>query len=586
MKMNIAVAALYAIVSVAISPVRGFTLNDIHFWVGEGTNRCAVALDFGDESLAWGYKWNGACTNLLEVMNRIVDQDHRLVMGCQGMTSAYVDIYFFGYDKDDGAAKWDKDTGNSSSTNALWGLEDRAYFSQWWVLYGPMNGSSFPTTPQYSSWYAANSITPVDGDWFVFAIGSPEYDANNNWAETPAILDMPTAAESPYGWRVVKSNVSTDDGKYDDVKNVLGRPTAYMVGQWGGPVSPYNPAWMAGELLTLQGEDDFVVIEFDHDVVDDPNNPFGLDFIVFGNAFGVGTTDAYYSQDMGPAGISFTGSGTPEEALVEVSQDGQTWYAFTDGPHGDDFAPTLGFVYDDVTPDTTLYSGNRWWGKMVDACYPVDPSLSWTSLQGLTLAEVAKRYNGSAGGTGFDISSLNLPVNAQGRKWFRYVRISGMESDTPNDDGDYFTSPEVDAVADVAPVSGYRNWVLNNFTWAEAWQTNLTAATVIAPNGLANGLNCLYGLAPTDTVAADVPFAITAFERGETAHVIKMRSPTRLTATPKGLIVKESAALGGEWTVVRPTFISAQQDGNVWLNTFSVPKDTAARFFKLALDAD
>ena len=385
---------------------------------------------------------------------------------------------------------------------------------------------------------------------------------------------------------MVSSNVSTDDDKYDDVENVLGRPTAYMVGQWGGPVSPYNAAWKEGELLTLLGEEDYVVIEFDHDVVDDPNNPFGLDFIVFGNAFGVGTTDAYYSEDMGPAGISFTGSGTPEEALVEVSQDGRNWYAFNDGPHGDDFAPTLGFVYDDVNPDGALYSGNRWWGKMADACYPVDPSLSWASLQGLSLAEVAKRYNGSAGGTGFDIGTLNLPVNAQGRKWFRYVRISGMESETPNDDGDYFTSPEVDAVADVAPVSGYRNWVLDNFTWDKAWQTNLTAATVIAPNGLPNGLNCVYGLAPTDTVAANVPFKVEAFAPGETEHVITMRSPAEFTAAPKGLVVKETASLGTGWKSVRPTLQSSEPQGDgTWLNTFTVPAGCGA-FFKLALDVE
>ena len=71
---------------------------------------------------------------------------------------------------------------------------------------------------------------------------------------------------------------------------------------------------------------------------------------------------------------------------------------------------------------------------------------------------------------------------------------------------------------------------------------------------------------------------------GETEHVIKMRSPTRLTATPKGLVVKKSAALDGEWTAVVPTFVSAQQDGTAWLNTFTVPNDAAARFFKLALD--
>ena len=40
-----------------------------------------------------------------------------------------------------------------------------------------------------------------------------------------------------------------------------------------------------------------------------------------------------------------------------------------------------------------------------------------------------------------------------------------------------------------------------------------------------------------------MPFEVVAFEQGETEHVIQMRSPTRLTATPKGLVVKKAAAL-------------------------------------------
>lgn len=584
--INIAAAALCATVIVMASPARGFTFDDIHFWVGEGTNRCAVALDFGGESLAWGYKWNGTCTNLFEVVNRIVDQDHRLVMGYQGMTASYVDLYFFGYDKDDGAATWDKETGATSSKNALWGLERQisAWQWEWWVFYGPANGASFPTTPQRSSGSAANTVIPVDGDWFVFAIGSPEYDAS--WNESPAVLRTPTAAESPYGWRVVSSNVSTTDDLYDDVENVLGRPTMYMDGQWGGPISPYNPAWQGGELLTLLGEDDFVVIEFDHDVVDDPNNPFGLDFIVFGNAFGYGSSEDYYTQATDPSHVTFSAAGGPDPGFVEVSQDGKTWYGFEGGPYCDDFAPTLGFVYDSVKSDGRIFSGNQWWGKMTDACYPVDPSLSWSDLDGLTLAEVARRYNGSAGGTGYDIGSLNLPVNAQGRKWFRYVRISGMESETPNNDGDYFTTPEVDAVADVAPVSGYKNWVLDNFSWDKAWQTNLTAATVIAPNGLPNGLNCVYGLSPTDTVAENVTFKVESFVPGETEHVITMRSPAELTAAPKGLVVKETVSLGSTWSAVAPTLQSSERQGDgTWLNTFTVPAGGGA-FFKLALDVE
>ncbi len=590
MKNNSIVVAGLAATLVASTPAWGFTFDDIHFWVGEGTNRCAVALDFGNESLAWGYKWNGSCTNLLEVVNRIVDQDHRLVMGCRGMASAYVDLYFFGYDKDDGAASWDKNTGSTSSTNALWGLERQISSLQWewWVQYGPMNGSAFPTTPQKSSSRAANLIVPVDGDWFVFAIGSTVLD--ENWNELPAVLDMPTAAESPYGWRVAKSHVTTTTKEYgtdktmNNVSAVLGRPTAYMSGQWGGPISPYNPAWHAEELLTLDGEDNFVVIEFDHDVVDDPDNPFGLDFIVFGNAFGYGSSQDYYSPASDPSHVTFSAGGGPEPGFVEVSQDGQTWYSFEDGPFCDDFAPTLGFCYDDANPDTALYSGNRWWGKMTDACYPVDPSLSWASLQGLSLAEVAKRYNGSAGGTGYDIDKLPLPRNAQGRKWFRYVRISGMESDTPNDDGDYITMPEVDAVADVAPVSGYKKWMLNNYSWDKAWQTNLTDFEAVAANGLANGLNYMYGLAPTDAVAANVPFKVVSFEPGETEHVIKMLSPKQMTAVPKGLVVKETSSLDAGWKSVVPTLVSSESQGDgTWLNTFNVPKGEGA-FFKLALD--
>ena len=412
-------------------------------------------------------------------------------------------------------------------------------------------------------------------------------------------------AESPYGSEVVACVTGCNNLMFNNPNNVLGAPTRFVniySGSWsgvgysdtyGGVVHPAVPAYGGGMHLSLVSPDEvvpgYVVIAFDHDVIDDPDNPFGVDFIVFGNSGCTKSTTTGMTALDDPATCRLTAAGFPEESIVEVAQNPNgPWYGSDQWRTSDGFAPTLGHVYDPANADANLYSGNLWWGAPTDPTYPVDPRIDFSDCAGLTLAELCQRYNGSAGGTGYDLAYVSgLPVNAQGRKWFRYVRISCAYSEEPNEEGDYgFAEPEVDAVADVAPVSGYRNWVLKNFSWAEAWQTNLTAATVIAPNGLSNGLNCLYGLSPTDTVAADVPFAITAFERGETAHIIKMRSPTRLTATPKGLIVKEAAALGGEWTVVRPTFISAQQDGNVWLNTFTVPNDAAARFFKLALDAD
>ena len=58
-----------------------------------------------------------------------------------------------------------------------------------------------------------------------------------------------------------------------------------------------------------------------------------------------------------------------------------------------------------------------------------------------------------------------------------------------------------------------------------------------------------------------------------------------METTPNGLVVKKSAELGGKWTAVVPTFVSSQQDGEVWLNTFTVPKGDE-KFFRLALDLE
>ncbi len=423
---------------------------------------------------------------------------------------------------------------------------------------------------------------------------------------------LSVAAESPYGTEIIAYVTAARDLRFNNPTNALGEPKRFVniySGSWsgvgysdiyGGVVHPAVPAYGGGMHLSLVAPDDededrpgYVTIAFDHDVIDDPDNPFGVDFIVFGNSGCTKSTNTGMTALDDPATCRLTAYGFPEDSVVEVAQNPNgPWYGSDRWRTSDGFAPTLGHVYDPANADTNLYSGNQWWGAPTDPTYPVDPRISFSNCAGLTLAQLCQRYNGSAGGTGYDLADVSgLPVNAQGRKWFRYVRIScswgdKLDPETGEYEGDSgFSEPEVDAVADVAPVSGYRQWVLANFTWDKAWQTNLTAATVIAPNGLPNGLNCLYGLKPTDA-AAYVPFEVTAFEQGETAHVIRMRSPTRLTETPKGLVVRKAAALDGGWTAVVPTFLSAQQEGGVWLNTFTVPNDAASRFFRLALDED
>ena len=585
------------------------TLDDIHYWVGEGTNRCGVVVDwsagYGDGTLAWGYRWNGVCTNLAEVLVRIGREDSRLKVCVQGMTSSYMDFYFFGYDVNDNHPQWDEANGAASDSAALVLREDSVSYSAWWVLYGPMAGPGFPTAEQTSSATSANGIVPRDADWFVLRWGCPEYGAG--WVEVPTKLPTPTAAESPYGYRVVASSTSATSPHYKDSRNVLGRPTAcmddpsvYWAGQnFGGVVNPANPAWGVGRLFSLESDGDealepgeengpgYVTIAFDHDVVDDPANPFGLDFIVFGNALVSGVDDTYYNPGTDPTKFSFKGISAAEAAKVEVSQDGKTWFSGTDWKPADDFAPTLGHLYDPKSPDPALYDGNRFWGRTTQATRPVDPHAGASNCAGRTLAEVCRFYNGSAGGTGYDISGLDLPKNGQGRKWFRYVRISGVYSDDLGEGDSGYTAPEVDAVADVAPVSGYEKWVEENYTdWTTAWNAAVSGPEVVAANGKPNAVNYFLGLSASEAASA-FEFKITAFEPGKTKHRIQVVTNRRLESGC-GVVVKRADSLSSHnWVAEVPLVeeCAPLEDGKGWVTTLAVSADGGS-FFKLALELE
>lgn len=545
-----------------------FTRDDIHYWVGEGANRCAVVIDWGGEgrSLAWGYKWRGICTNLAEVVQRIVHEDPRL--GSDAKLAA------FSYDVEDVHLSRSKATAPYSAVNGAYGT---------WRFFGPF--SEIPQMVSSASSIKPDAVHPLPDQWFVL-----RYSTSDGLEEA---VTAPTYAESPYGYEVVESFTLEKSPLYNQASNVLGHPTmgvftsSSTYGDSGSTINPAYPAWSGGRLLSLVGDDDegtpgFVTIKFDHDVLDDPNNPFGIDFLVFGNAFGVRDSDENIQLTTDPLTVSFTGKGSYENALVEVSQDGETWYAYKKGPYADSFMPTLGYLYDPAAPDTGLFNGNLYWGRAARATRPVNPACSFSSFSGLNLAQVCQRYDGSAGGTGFDLAELPLPENGNGVKWIRYVRISCVEES--NDEGDFgYNVPEVDAVADVAPVSDYELWAQRQYPdWATAWRDG--AAEAVAANGVTNALNFAWGLSPTEPVPASVPFEITGFSKGEDRHTITVRSPCRLSDARR-LVVKAATRLDGGWKNIIPTLLTSEQDGDAFLNTFAVPTD-AGVFFKLAVQTE
>lgn len=545
-----------------------FTRDDIHYWVGEGANRCAVVIDWGGEgrSLAWGYKWRGTCTNLAEVVQRIVHEDPRL--GSDAKLAA------FSYDVEDVHLSRSKATALYSAVNGAYGT---------WRFFGPF--SEIPQMVSTASSIKPDAVHPLPDQWFVL-----RYSTSDGLEEA---VTAPTYAESPYGYEVVEFFTLEKSPLYNQASNVLGHPTmgiftsSSTYGDSGSTINPAYPAWSGGRLLSLVGDDDegtpgFVTIKFDHDVLDDPNNPFGIDFLVFGNAFGVRDSDENIQLTTDPLTVSFTGKGSYENALVEVSQDGETWYPYEKGPYADSFMPTLGYLYDPAAPDTGLFNGNLYWGRAARATRPVNPACSFSSFSGLNLAQVCQRYDGSAGGTGFDLAELPLPENGNGVKWIRYVRISCVEES--NDEGDFgYNVPEIDAVADVAPVSDYELWAQGQYQdWATAWRDG--AAEAVAANGVTNALNFAWGLSPTEPVPASVPFEITGFSKGENRHTITVRSPCRLSDARR-LVVKAATRLDGGWKNIIPTLQTSEQDGDAFLNTFAVPTD-AGVFFKLAVQTE
>jgi len=272
----------------------------------------------------------------------------------------------------------------------------------------------------------------------------------------------------------VIEDVFSSGNWYNNPDSAIGRPTIDTTGDFTAAapweavtVVPVYGALRYYELVSV-GLGGRLILKFNHRVQANKANPYGLDFIVFGNAFPIigGSTNWYQTSNPSTFYIN-SGSGNNEPGLVSVSQDGIVWYAFTndtaysgdpnylinsnaeDGPFADDFAPTLGRVYDLNNPDVNAFAGNLYWGRATNPTLPMDPNLYYDDYHNKTMAQICTFYYGeSAGGRGFDIDKLDLPADPNtGLKWIRYVRI-----DNPADSGH---TPEIDAVADV---SGCGDW--------------------------------------------------------------------------------------------------------------------------------
>jgi hypothetical protein len=270
------------------------------------------------------------------------------------------------------------------------------------------------------------------------------------------------------------SGVPSDDltgDLFNDPMSALGRPTVDTMGDGAAapygqlvPTVPVFPSWRHYETVGI-GHQGYLVLKFSHEVADDLNNPYGVDFIVFGNSFQkINGSDNWLNGD--PAQImTLNRDCTREPAIVSVSQDGLKWFTYTPDPnlvedtdftdpnfpgtidfaenfYADDFTPTLGRIYDAQSP--------AYWTEPTDPTVPFNPSISRQDFKLKTVGQICTLYGQSAGGTGFDLSHFNLPADSEtGRKWIQYIRISN-----PRTAG---ATPEIDAVSDVAACGDWKH---------------------------------------------------------------------------------------------------------------------------------
>lgn len=352
---------------------------------------------------------------------------------------------------------WREQGGNGGFTNAPERGPD-----PYWTPDDP----DMPWTGNHGQWRYADSdaagLTLQNGAWVGWAVAAGGLDFGDSenpgtiawiWHKhAPAPPEAAPTNTSPYAVELAAAQAPFGPPPYDDPLAVLGEPASLavnfdpIIGNAPFHVKLVEPAYnrdVDGRkvIVTLNRQSvngnyvyGSLTVKFDHLIQDDPANPYGVDFQVFGNTFYVGSDFVGDASDM--RAYNLVGGVFDEPLLVSVSPDGVNWYTYTNGPFCDTTFPTHGYEWDAAQHDAT---GNGWTKKRMDFTKPVNPALANVlGAVGGTLPAVdaIKLYAGSGGGTGFDLAET-------GFESIQYIRVEAAAG---------YYAGEVDAFSDVRPM--------------------------------------------------------------------------------------------------------------------------------------
>ena len=493
--LRVALYSFFTVLSaVAGSPAMAapLILDDVQYWVGSGSNRAGLVIDWNDgkstESLAWGYRWNGTATSY-DMFSAIVAADPRLYARVDVAGGFGVPIYGLGYNLDnDGSFGVSPSitfditglsVGSPSDGRTPTDTDDRwkeGWFSDgFWGSYNSDSG----TTPTWSFASSGNTSRVLsNGSWdgLSYAPGFSDSMPSDAVAAVPepaglavvglaafvlfrrrraivgstvlavlagvVVLQAPNSAQAyvfdsnDFAVEVVSSTGLPNTTLYNDPQSVLGRPTLkFNNGTLASPdyrrakliESTFNTGTAGEKLITTLSSGTQITVRMGRPVTNDANNPFGIDFIVFGNAFFSGT-GGFISDATDLSSFTLNGGILSESVKVSVSPDGTNWYRYESGPYGDDAFPTNSYLWDS--------NAGAWTNTEADPTLPVDPAMQ-SQVAGNTAAYVLDNiYAGSAGGAGFDLT-------ASGFSSIQFIRVEGLSG---------FDTGEIDAFADVRAV--------------------------------------------------------------------------------------------------------------------------------------
>ena len=180
--------------SLPAAPITGF--DDISYWVGSGSNRSALVIQWNDgeqpSSVVWGYRWDDlAAPNVETLMFDLAGQISFVPAGVPPGTppvvppgadsrlSLAVDVFTWGnlisgisYDQNG------LDSGEFSQT-----VRDQSGYGsggESWTLYTLGTGSAWPTGSVLPSDFGISDTALVNNGWFGFsytaAFAPPDYD--------------------------------------------------------------------------------------------------------------------------------------------------------------------------------------------------------------------------------------------------------------------------------------------------------------------------------------------------------------------------------------------------------------------------